>query len=156
MAVRRRPRPRTWIAALAVAALLTGCTPVEKGEPDVDLAAIRTELTSIDGVVDASTATRNTGAPGSYALQVKLVVDEAGLAAVTDVLQSAIDDVAAAATGDDTYREYEFAVSVVDPTSPTGTRRVTLGDRVEGALPGTGPGKPSLILSADDLAAAAG
>jgi hypothetical protein len=135
----------------AAALALSGCSTAVEREPEMDAAAIQSELVMIDGVTDASVGTYNTGAPGSNALRTKLVVDDAGLADLPGVLDAAIDVVADDAPG---FTSYEFAVSAVDPSSPTGTRRVSLSkqltaDQVPGTL-GT-----SLTLTPAELQAAA-
>jgi len=146
---------RPAIAAALVAVMLSGCAPAKEEEPAMDLAAVQRELDGIGGVVESSTGARNTGVPGGYALRVQLVVDDDGLASIGEVLQEAVDDVAGAASAAEGYREYEFTVSVTDPSSPTGTRRVTLSRHQERIAIDQGALTSSLILTADELAAAA-
>jgi len=141
----------TTIVLLAALAL-TGCGGAAEGDPEMDAAAIQSELVEIDGVTDATVGMYNTGAPGSNAVRTKLVVDDTGMADLAGVLDAAIDVVAAEAPG---WSGYEFTVSAVDASSPTGTRRVTLSkelspDDVPGTL-GT-----ALVLTPDELQQAAG
>lgn len=139
--------------ALVVALALGGCGPAAGGDPEMDAAAIQSELVQIDGVTDASVGTYNTGAPGRHALRTKLVVDEAGLADLPGVLDAAIDIVAAEAPG---WSEYEFSVSAVDESSPTGTVSLSLDKRLTPDDVPYGTLGSSLTMTPDELRQAAG
>lgn len=147
--------PRMSLVGVALVAVLalSGCGGAAERDPDMDAAAIQSELVEIDGVTDASVGMYNTGAPGRNALRTKVVVDDTGLADLPTVLDAAIDIVAADAPG---WSSYEFSVSAVDGSSPTGTvalsldKRLTTDDMPYGTI-GT-----SLTLTPEQLQQAAG
>lgn len=140
-----------FIALALVAALaLGGCFG---GGAKMDSEAIESGLVEIDGVVDASVGFRNDGWPGSTALDVELVVDQAGLADLPNVLDAAIDVVAADASG---YSSYGFSVAAVDSSSPTGTIGLNLDEEITSADVPAGRLGSSLRLTPDELRQAAG
>ncbi|MBD3943942.1 hypothetical protein IF188_19805 [Microbacterium sp. NEAU-LLC] len=145
---------RIGFTALALVAALTfsACSPATGGNPDMDAAAIQSDLTAIDGVADAEVGFYNTGAPGRNALSTKLVVDETGLADLSTVLYAAIDVIAEQAPG---WSSYEFSVAGLDDTSPTGRRGLNVDDYVTPEQMPYGTLGTSLTLTPDELQQAA-
>lgn len=139
--------------ALVAALALSGCGGAAGGDNHVDAKAIESGIAEIDGVTEVSVGSYNTGAPGRNALRTELVVDETGLAALADVLDAAIDVVAAEASG---WSGYEFTVSAEDASSPTGTISLSLDKRLTAEQVPYGSLGSSLRLTPDELQQAAG
>ncbi|GAA5204836.1 hypothetical protein [Microbacterium jejuense] len=142
------------VLALVAALLLSGCASPEQGGPELDSAAVIAALAGIDGVTAADASAYSTGTPTSYGVRTEISVDDAGLAAIGDVMGSAVDVLAAQAAG---FRTYVIEVSAPDPENPGTEMIVTLADYqdqmpfTQGSYLGW-----TLTLTADELQQAAG
>jgi len=144
------------IRRLGLATIVFGVTFVLSGcfgmPARADISAIEAALVEIEGVTEASVGAFNSGAPGRNMLRAELVVDEIGLADLPGVLDSAIDIVAADASG---WSGYEFSASALDASSPTGTIGLSLDRRLTDDDVPAGTLGPSLALTPDELRMAA-
>jgi hypothetical protein len=105
--------------ALTCAALLAACTaspaPTSTlgGESDMDKEAVAAQIAELPGVEEAEVGAFNTGTPGSYGALVQITVDEAGLAAVGEVIDASVRIIA---VDPGPYRTFDFELTAPDET----------------------------------------